>query len=274
MNSIFSRLIATSFVFALSLALLGCASSTVSRAPVEERVGANKSSASTSMPPVAKAPVALAVVAKTGTYIVKPGDTLVRIGLDTGHNWRDLARWNQIDSPSRIEVGQVIRLSPPEATVVTTPVPALPNLIPITSITLPPAVKPAVVVGMPPMDTLNWMWPTTAGQVTAGFDEIKNKGLDISGNTGESVLAAFDGRVVYAGSGLRGYGNLVILKHNDTYLSAYAHNQTLLVKEDQLVTKGQKIAEMGQTDSDSVKLHFEIRKQGKPVDPLLHLPKR
>ena len=94
------------------------------------------------------------------------------------------------------------------------------------------------------------------------------------GKAGDAVFAAFDGRVVYAGSGLRGYGNLVILKHNDTYLSAYAHNQTLLVKEDQTVTKGQKIAEMGQSDSDKVKLHFEIRKQGKPVDPAQYLPKR
>jgi len=123
-------------------------------------------------------------------------------------------------------------------------------------------------------DDLNWMWPTTSGSVLAGFDEVKNKGLDLGGKAGDAVFAAFDGRVVYAGSGLRGYGNLVILKHNDTYLSAYAHNQTLLVKEDQTVTKGQKIAEMGQSDSDKVKLHFEIRKQGKPVDPAQYLPKR
>ena len=106
----------------------------------------------------------------------------------------------------------------------------------------------------------------------AGFDEAKNKGLDIAGKAGDPVLAAADGRVVYAGAGLRGYGNLIILKHNNTYLTAYAHNQTLLVKEDQSVRKGQKIAEMGTSDTDRVKLHFEIRRQGKPVDPSKYLP--
>ena len=106
----------------------------------------------------------------------------------------------------------------------------------------------------------------------AGFDEVKNKGIDIAGSAGDSVLAAADGRVVYAGAGLRGYGNLIILKHNNTYLTAYAHNQTLLVKEDQNVKQGQKIAEMGNSDADQVKLHFEIRRQGKPVDPAKYLP--
>ena len=116
-------------------------------------------------------------------------------------------------------------------------------------------------------------WPHP-GQVLSGFDETKNKGLDFAGKAGDPVLAAADGKVVYAGSGLRGYGNLVILKHNNTYLTAYAHNQTLLVKEDQSVQKGQRIAEMGSSDADRVKLHFEIRKQGKPVDPAKLLPAR
>ena len=106
----------------------------------------------------------------------------------------------------------------------------------------------------------------------SAFDEVKNKGVDIGGKAGQAVVAAADGRVVYAGSGLRGYGNLVIVKHNATYLTAYAHNQTLLVKEDQSVRKGQKIAEMGSTDAERVQLHFEIRRQGKPVDPLKLLP--
>ena len=105
-----------------------------------------------------------------------------------------------------------------------------------------------------------------------GFDEVKNKGFDISGKAGDPIVAAADGRVVYAGAGLRGYGNLIILKHNNTFLTAYAHNQTLLVKEDQSVKKGQKIAEMGSSDADRVKLHFEIRRQGKPVDPAKYLP--
>ena len=106
------------------------------------------------------------------------------------------------------------------------------------------------------------------------FEEGKAKGLGIAGKAGDPVFAAADGRVVYAGSGLRGYGNLVILKHNPTYLTAYAHKQTMLVKEDQNVKRGQKIAEMGATDADSVQLHFEIRKQGKPIDPTRLLPPR
>jgi lipoprotein NlpD len=122
-------------------------------------------------------------------------------------------------------------------------------------------------------DDLAWTWPTTgAATILAGFDEQRNKGLDIAGKAGDPVLATADGRVVYAGAGLRGYGNLIILKHNNTFLSAYAHNQTLLVKEDQTVRKGQKIAEMGSSDADRVKLHFEIRRQGKPVDPAKYLP--
>jgi len=122
-------------------------------------------------------------------------------------------------------------------------------------------------------DDLGWIWPAQ-GQLIAGFDEVKNKGLDIGGRAGDAVLAAADGRVVYAGAGLRGYGNLIILKHNNTYLTAYAHNQTLLVKEDQSVQKGQKIAEMGNSDADRVKLHFEIRRERKPVDPARYLPAR
>jgi lipoprotein NlpD len=124
-------------------------------------------------------------------------------------------------------------------------------------------------------DDIPWAWPTVgAATVLAGFDEQKNKGIDIGGRAGDPVYASADGRVVYAGAGLRGYGNLIILKHNNTYLTAYAHNQSLLVKEDQNVRKGQKIAEMGSTDSDRVKLHFEIRRLGKPVDPTRYLPPR
>jgi lipoprotein NlpD len=123
-------------------------------------------------------------------------------------------------------------------------------------------------------DDIIFSWPSK-GEVLDGFDEAKNrKGVDIGGASGDPVWAAADGKVVYADSGLRGYGKLIILKHNNLYLTAYAHNQTLLVKEDQMVKKGQKIAEMGSTDSDRVKLHFEVRKQGKPVDPSKYLPAR
>jgi lipoprotein NlpD len=121
-------------------------------------------------------------------------------------------------------------------------------------------------------EPVTFQWPAR-GSLIAGFDESKNnKGLDIAGKAGDPVLAAADGKVVYAGSGLRGYGNLIIIKHNNTYLTAYAHNQTLLVKEEQAIKRGQKIAEMGNSDADQVKLHFEIRRQGKPVDPAKFLP--
>jgi lipoprotein NlpD len=119
-------------------------------------------------------------------------------------------------------------------------------------------------------DGVSWGWPAV-GRISTGFEDGK-KGIDIAGKSGQSVMAASSGKVMYAGSGIRGYGNLVIVKHTNNLLSAYAHNKTILVKEGQTVTKGQKIAEMGNSDSDSVKLHFEIRLQGKPVDPSKYLP--
>jgi lipoprotein NlpD len=238
----------------------------LNKAPVEDRGSTIGPLASAKSANAAKPPLGIENAGKPGYYSVKPGDTLIRIGLDNGQNWRDIARWNQLDRPSEIEVGQVLRVVPPVSAAAAVPV-AVATPVPTASVSLPSPVKLSA-------DELHWMWPTVAGAVVAGFDDTKNKGLDIGGKAGDSVLAAMDGRVVYAGSSLRGYGNLVILKHNDTFLSAYAHNQTLLVKEDQSVVKGQKIAEMGQSDSDRVKLHFEIRKQGKPVDPAQYLPKR
>ena len=122
-------------------------------------------------------------------------------------------------------------------------------------------------------EDVGWIWPAN-GKTIGTFSEGGNKGVDIAGKAGDAVIAAGDGKVVYSGTGLRGYGKLVIIKHNNTYLSAYAHNQNILVKEGQSVTKGQKIAEMGNTDADQVKLHFEVRRSGKPVDPLKYLPQR
>ncbi|MFT3665596.1 peptidoglycan DD-metalloendopeptidase family protein [Piscinibacter sp.] len=229
---------------------------------------------------------------KPGYYTVKPGDTMIRIGLESGQNWKDLVKWNNLENANVIEVGQVLRVVPPgenAAAVSTRPIASTraetrpldaprPAATPSSSAapSAPPAAPPAApapVAGRDGDDDINWMWPA-AGPVSASFEEGKSKGLGIAGKLGDPVLAAADGRVVYAGSGLRGYGNLVILKHNATYLTAYAHNQTLLVKEDQAVKRGQKIAEMGNTDSDRVLLHFEIRKQGKPVDPARLLPPR
>jgi lipoprotein NlpD len=234
---------------------------------------------------------------KPGYYTVKPGETLIRIGLETGQNWKDIARWNNLDRPNEIEVGQVLRVLPPGIGTAAASAPASAeagaSAPPVGVITRPVMSAGAVVSSVPPPaqsakpaaaasasegaasgdDQLAWGWPVK-GPVLAGFDEVKNKGLDIGGSAGEPVLAAADGRVVYAGAGLRGYGNLIILKHNSTYLTAYAHNQSLLVKEDQSVRKGQKIAEMGNSDADRVKLHFEVRRQGKPVDPAKFLPAR
>jgi lipoprotein NlpD len=122
-------------------------------------------------------------------------------------------------------------------------------------------------------ERLSWMWPSE-GRIVATFDEGKNKGVDIAGRLGQPVTAAGAGKVMYAGSGIRGYGNLVIVKHSNSLLSAYAHNRAIVVKEGQTVSKGEKIAEMGDSDADSVKLHFEIRQQGKPVDPSRFLPSR
>ncbi len=300
------RTLVTTVCVASAWALIGCAAP--NQAPVEDHsaklsrpvatpIDANKA---------ASTPLAPAGEGRPNTYTVQPGDMLTKIGMDTGQSWRDLARWNNLADPNHLEVGQVLRVVappgdvPPGTTVTTTtttttaatggatfkPLPAIPakpeakpasgaatavasgSAVPLTGAATPP--QPAA--GRED-DDLNWAWPA-AGPVVAPFDDAKTKGLAIGGKAGDPVYAAADGRVVYAGSGLRGYGNLVIVKHNANYLTAYAHNQALLVKEDQIVKRGQKIAEMGSTDADRVQLHFEIRKQGKPVDPARLLPPR
>lgn len=134
------------------------------------------------------------------------------------------------------------------------------------------SVEPSAAADVTNDETVSWMWPAE-GRIVANFDDNK-KGIDIAGKSGQQVLAAGAGKVMYAGSGIRGYGNLVIVKHTSTLLSAYAHNKAIHVKEGQNVSKGQKIADMGDSDADAVKLHFEIRQQGKPVDPSKFLPSR
>lgn len=269
---------------ALSVALLSaCSTSVRVPAPVEDR---NPSGRTTTSAPSPSAAPAVEVAqpmpgsenaGKPGFYTVQRGDTLTRIALDNGQGWRDLARWNQLSNPDVIEVGQVLRVSPPGGAVEAPGVvvrPIAQSTTPSSQVT-PPKSEPAPSVNQPTVndDGLGFIWPAN-GALIAGFDEAKNKGLDIAGKAGDPILAAADGQVVYAGAGLRGYGNLIILKHNNTFLTAYAHNQALLVKEDQKVRKGQKIAEMGKSDADRVKLHFEVRRQGKPVDPAKLLPAR
>jgi lipoprotein NlpD len=282
-----------------------------------------------------------------GTYIVKRGETLYGIAAKHGIDYRDLARWNSITNPAAIEVGQVLRVTdpnaPPAAPVVAAPaVPAPgsavvtpyqtpppvqgepmgpdgaplppplaqkqetapPETLPADLVTTPQAVKlpysqaalaqlqqtpsapsPAPAAQPAPAekpeapaaasddpDAVAWGWPTK-GKIIAGFNENGGpKGVHIAGNLGQAIVASAPGRVVYTGSGLRGYGNLVIIKHNNTYLSAYAHNRSVLVKQGDSVSKGQKIAEMGDSDASRVMLHFEIRRLGKPIDPLKFLP--
>ena len=277
----------------------GCSSRSLTNAPVEERgTSVPRPVSATPTPPPAVDPKLLPGyenAGKAGYYTVKPGDTLIRIGLDTGQNFRDIVRWNNLENPNLIEVGQVLRVVAPVGTTADTGVvtrPVASGTVATTTVAAPakpasaaPAatstasatpIAPAPAVGPAPAasageDDIAWIWPAQ-GTLIAGFDEAKNKGYDISGKAGDPVVASADGRVVYSGAGLRGYGNLIILKHNNTFLTAYAHNQTLLVKEDQSVKKGQKIAEMGNSDAERVKLHFEIRRQGKPVDPARYLP--
>jgi lipoprotein NlpD len=286
-----------------SAALLSaCGTRAVNRAPIVEGQPSTSVEAGAVVAPAVQQPPGFENAGKAGYYTVKPGDTMIRIGMEAGQGWRDIARWNGLTNPNLIEVGQVLRVVPPvagsvpPATVIAAPKPAggamivapLPaqgtNNVTSSGVSTA-AVAPSAVTATPvpppqgsaPMpvaeEEVTMIWPAS-GAVLSGFDDVKNKGLDIGGAAGDPVLAAADGRVVYVGSSLRGYGNLIILKHNNTYLTAYAHNQALLVKEDQTVRKGQKIAEMGNSDADRIKLHFEVRRQGKPVDPAKYLPPR
>ena len=301
--------------------LAGCASAAY-KAPVEDRraSGSAQGAPGSTVPAGsvaadgARAQPGSENAGKPGYYTVRPGDTLMRIGLDTGQAWRDIARWNNIENPNLVEVGQVLRVVAPgqdaaaatargvaTARVEARPLegsaaaPAGPASVAVAA-TRPASAPPAATTGTPATpaataaaaapapavpaaasrdgdDDVTWAWPATAAVATP-FDDARTKGLVFAGKAGDPVLAAADGRVVYAGSGLRGYGNLVIVKHNNTYLTAYAHNQSLLVKEDQVVRRGQKIAEMGASDAERVQLHFELRKLGKPIDPARLLPAR
>lgn len=274
-NNVTSPWLKLSGAVLLGLSLLelsGCSSRPIARAPVEER-GDSKTMQPAPLDSKPLPGLNAANAGKPGYYTVKPGDTIMQIGRVSSQNWRDIVRWNNLDSPNLIEVGQVLRIASPEGTAVSTPVnPAMTPSKPLSPIVATPSPNvPTAPVASE--DDIAWIWPSN-GALIAGFDEVKNKGLKIAGKLGDPVIASADGRVVYAGSGLRGYGNLVILKHNETYLTAYAHNQTLLVKEDQTVRKGQRIADMGSSDADKVMLHFEVRRQGKPVDPAKYLPPR
>jgi lipoprotein NlpD len=290
-----------STIFALlliSAVLAGCASEY--RAPVYELAEAQKNAAMANKSTREKD-------WRPKSYIVQKGDTLFSIAFNYGFDYHELAEMNGIKNPSVISIGQEIRLFPdkskpatPVARIEAKPIEILvkdqPKLAKypysdtamaeidkvqqqVTKVYLSKPEAPdsqadasgdsADVVDEPVME---WSLPAQ-GRVIAQFSESDNrKGIDIAGKLGQPVMASANGRVVYSGSGLRGYGKLIIIKHNNTYLSAYAHNNKILVKEGQSVSRGQKIAEMGKTDAREVELHFEVRRYGKPVDPAKYLP--
>jgi lipoprotein NlpD len=277
--------------------LAGCTATAVREVPIVDKSEHRGAPARSTDTAAASAPAPAAREAKDGVYVVLRGDTLYSIALAFGQDHRDLARWNGLSDPARLQAGQSLRVQAPVgempmaevAAVPVAPVAAaevrpldaprpLPPLQPVPAgpaAAAPPAA--AAVPARPPQvavePSLGWSWPAT-GSVIETFNETRNKGIDIAGREGDAVLAANEGSVVYSGSGLRGYGNLVIIKHTDDFISAYAHNKQILVKQGQAVKRGQRIADLGRTDAEIPKLHFEIRRQGKPVDPLRYLPAR
>ena len=277
--------------------LTGCAD-LASNAPIDDRTE-SRYKVVAQKPKPAEPPV----VDPPGFYTVKKGDNLMKIALQFNQNWRDIVDWNSLANPNDIKVGQALRVAPLDGAQLsavptdrmeiksldTRPAPAIPSVkslplgnklaysdqvwadiqrgdaAPARSLEAPrkPAENTAAAA--------KFSWPTE-GKIISTFDPTR-KGIDIAGQLGQPITSAGDGTVLYA-KNMRGYGNLVILDHNDGLVTAYAHNKTILVKEGQTVTRGQKIAEMGNSDTDAVKLHFEVRQMGKPVDPVGMLPGR
>jgi lipoprotein YgeR len=208
-----------------------------------------------------------------GFYRVQRGDTLSQIARRNGQSVGAIVRWNNLPNPDVIEVGRVLRVSPPGRSVgaavaggTSSPASGGASARGVDT-TAPAGVRPSLA----PASSIELIWPA-AGQVVRSFNGSDSKGIDIVNTAGTPVLAAAPGTVVYAGNGLRGYGNLLIIKHNANFLTAYAHNRALLAKEGQNVTQGQQVAEMGDTDNNRVALHFELRYDGKSIDPKQYLP--
>jgi lipoprotein NlpD len=265
----------------LGVLVAGC-SSTTTRAPVVD---------------LSKQPTTSSV-APGGTYVVRPGDTLYKVARSNGVTIADLKRWNNINDANQLNVGQVLRLASGAGTTsggmssssndgaVATSSPindsgskpltsdSSSSTTPSVPVT-PPAptpVAPAPVARAADANLISWGWPAS-GPVTQTFTPA-TKGIDISGAAGAPVVSAADGKVMYSGNGVRGLGNLIIVNHDNGFITAYAHNRTLLVKTGEMVKRGSKIAEIGQSDTTSPRLHFEIRRQGTPVDPMQYLPAR
>ena len=304
----------TAWLAVMLLGLAGCSSTGM--APVDERSPAHRAAKAEGTRPATPqiAP------STNGLHTVARGDTLYAIAFANGLDYREIAIWNQLESPDRILVGQVLRLTPPAGAVEIKPLDDEPapsarpladppvlrepqaqllvyseanwaqvsgaHPVPVQRRPLRPVrrlrhrraaapaeTKPAVAESAASASVDTWLWPVD-GKVIGRFGAAGGKGIDIAGPRNTPVRAVASGKVVYSGSGLRGYGRLLIVKHAGEFLSAYAHNETILVKEGDMVTAGQKIALMGDSDADRVELHFEIRRYGKPLDPLTYLPER
>ena len=298
------------FALALSAVLVLAAGCTTTRSPAPVTDRRPPPSAAKPKPPAA------APAARAGSYVVKRGDTLYSIALEHGLDYRELARWNNLDDPSRIRVGQALRVSAPEdkpaagvqvgsvhstgevesrplgAPPAASPAAALPgmknsptalrlpyseqNLAALSKGEAPKPAAPAAAAPPSPAaerapDAIDFIWPAK-GKIVAGFSEPRNKGVDIAGNPGDPVVAAAAGRVIYVGQGIAGLGKFIVVRHENGFNTVYAHIRENLVKIDQNVARGQRIAEVGSTDSDTPKLHFQIRKFGTPLDPLKYLP--
>lgn len=294
------------FLIMVSSILVACGNAP-RKAPIEDRVTRQNRKTD-------EQPFSSAKAHDQSYYIVKKGDTLYRIAMEKGQSYGDLIAWNNLANPNDIKVGKALRVAPPETgtSAVTSPTGIDARPLGSSNTAIAPSSnnkngpradkKPYSVAALTELqktgttnvasenvvdksgekvaekvaekpEEIVWMWPAE-GKISTNFADSKNKGVDFLGKLGQNIYAAAAGTVMYAGSGIRGYGNLVIIKHSNNFLSAYAHNQSILVKEKQVITKGQKIAEMGNSDSDVVKLHFEIRQQGKPVDPTKFLPGR
>lgn len=237
---------------AVAALLAGCASET--RAPITDMSSGKAVAPSTS-----------------GTYVVKPGDTLYKIAQAHSMPYAELARINNITDPGQLRPGQVLSVSGNATETPATPAgPA--EAMPITPVAPVTPAEPTEVPRASDAATISWGWPAS-GKIIQNFNAT-TKGIDISGTIGDPVYAAADGDVMYAGNGVRGLGNLILLGHGNSFVTAYAHNHELKVKTGQKVKKGDQIATLGQSDTSSPRLHFEVRRSGTPVNPLSYLPKR
>ena len=283
---------AVSLVVAAGM-LAGCAGPRMA-APVFDRKPPRAVATPARPPAPAAAASAAAQPAPDGFYVVKRGDTLYSIALDHGADYREVAQWNGLDDATKINVGQLLRVKPAEdrrtqvgaarvpGRIESRPIDAVPQgqgdgttRTEPKAVRLPYSKENAAMVGREgaasAADAAGFVWPAK-GKVIAGFSEPRSKGIDIDGKPGDPIVAAAAGRVTYIGTGIPGLGKLVVIKHDNGFITVYAHNREILVKEQQAVARGEKIAELGATDAERPKLHFQIRKGSAPVDPMRYLP--